>query len=280
MFTSDETSDRYVKIGSGESQRLAVIDYLKAIKDFPRIADQAWLDIANRYRRSLLGPLWMVFGLIAISAGFGVVGMRFFEMDMQFYMLYVMAGIFIWQFISSCLSEATSIYAMDSNMILSGRPSLSGYAVRVVIRQLYVMAHGLPFLAILCIASDRFVTETLLFIPGLLVVSLALLPWTLVIALAATRMRDFGQLIQVLLQFVVYLTPVFWTEKVLKVDSQLTFFLHINPFYHMLKLVRDPLIGGVAESLNWTTTIGVGLLGYALAAVVFPVMRRKVAYWL
>jgi len=280
MNKKEEIEDRLYRVGPGQALHLAEIDLFKAIYGAPKIMGQAWLDIAQRYRRSFLGPIWMVLGTVALATGFSLLGQYIFKIDLQFFLLYVLGGILVWQFINSCLSEAAHVYTNDSATLLSGRPSISGYALRVVIRQLIVFFHVLPILLLISWHSDRLSLDTLLFIPALILLSLAFLPWVLIIALWATRMRDFGQLINVSMQFIVYVTPVFWIEKAIPSGNQVRLLIDLNPFYHCVALLRDPFLGLAPAQHHWMAVLGILITGWVVAAFVFPRLRKRVVFWL
>lgn len=280
MNKKDEIEDRLYRVGPGQGMHLAEIDILKAIYSAHKIAGQAWLDIAQRYRRSFLGPIWMVLGTVSLATGFSLLGQFIFKIDLQFFLLYVLSGILVWQMINACLSEAAVVYNNDSATLLSGRPSISGYALRVVIRQLIIFFHVLPVLLVISWYSDRLSLDTLLFIPALLLLSLALLPWILIIGLWATRMRDFGQLINVSMQFIVYVTPVFWIEKAIPEGNQVRLLIDLNPFYHCVTLLRDPFLGLAPSKDHWMAVAGIMIAGWILAAFVFPSLRKRVVFWL
>jgi lipopolysaccharide transport system permease protein len=54
----------------------------------------------------------------------------------------------------------------------------------------------------------------------------------------------------------------------------------INPFYHLIELVRAPLLGQVTEPLSWVVVFAMCLGGYALAALLLSRAHRRLVYWL
>lgn len=276
----DEITDIYYAVAADRGPALARIDVLKAVYGMPKILEQAGLDIAQRYRRSILGPIWLVLGTLALALGFGALGSFIFQVDREFYLLYVLAGIMAWQLMSSCLTDATGVYAGDSSVLLSSRQSIASYAVRVLARQSLIMAHSVPIVLAISAFTERLTLESLLIIPALLLVWLTLLPIVLVVGLWAARMRDVGQLVTVSLQFLVYMTPVFWMEGAVPTDSIFRFLIELNPFYHMVQLIREPLLGDPPAQLHWTGALFTCGVAWLLASVVFPAARGRVVYWL
>lgn len=90
--------------------------------------------------------------------------------------------------------------------------------------------------------------------------------------------KDLGQIITVFIQFGFWLTPIFWTLKMVPVQYQ--WFFKINPAYYITQGYRDSLINHVwfwdkpkETLLYWAITIIVVLSG----AVVFRKLRPHFA---
>ena len=62
-------------------------------------------DIHGKYRRTVLGPLWIAIGQAATIAGFVLVFSGLFQVAPENYALYLAAGFPVWALISSFLSD-------------------------------------------------------------------------------------------------------------------------------------------------------------------------------
>ena len=81
--------------------------------------------------------------------------------------------------------------------------------------------------------------------------SLVNLVWVaLVLSVFCARYRDMPQIVASVLQVFFYLTPIMWMPSMLPERASL-FLLDLNPFYHLLEIVRAPLLGQAPSSLNW-----------------------------
>lgn len=279
-YSDPEVGDLYLEAGPGRAPALAAVDVRRALHELPETFRHAATDVEQRYRRSVLGPLWLVLGTAAWATGFSVLGSLVFDVNIEFFLLYVLSGIVAWQFVSSCLNEATGMYAAAAASITAHRVSFSSFAVRTVARQVLVMAHSMPIVALLVGWTGRASWETLWFVPAFAAVCLSLVPIVLVVGLWAARMRDVGQLVNVSLQFIVYLTPVFWLASAIPETSSARLLLELNPFHHMVALIREPLLGDPPAASHWRAIAVVGAAAWATAAVVFPSARGRIVYWL
>ncbi|MBB6380752.1 ABC-type polysaccharide/polyol phosphate export permease, partial [Pseudonocardia eucalypti] len=59
-----------------------------------------WQDIKQRYRRSVIGPLWISISMGVIAAGLGILYSALFNMPYQTFLPYVATGLLIWNFVS------------------------------------------------------------------------------------------------------------------------------------------------------------------------------------
>ncbi|CCV12498.1 Putative ABC-type permease protein (fragment) [Mesorhizobium sp. STM 4661] len=101
----------------------------------------------------------------------------------------------------------------------------------------------------------------------------------LVLAVVCARFRDMTLIVQNLLQVTFYLTPVMWAAKTLP-EGAPRYIIEFNPFFHLVSLVRDPLLGQMPEARSWEVAIVLALVGWLLAVVFFGRFRARVPYWL
>jgi ABC-type polysaccharide/polyol phosphate export permease len=92
------------------------------------------------------------------------------------------------------------------------------------------------------------------------------------------RFRDMQQLIASLVQISMFVTPIFWPPESLHGMGR-RFFVDFNPLYHMIDIVRAPLIGNVPASESYIATLVVAVVGWAITYLAFSRFRRRLAYW-
>ncbi|MDA4809400.1 ABC transporter permease, partial [Enterobacter hormaechei] len=90
--------------------------------------------------------------------------------------------------------------------------------------------------------------------------SLNLLWMMVVLAVVCTRYRDLTQIIQNVMQVGMYVTPIMWQPHQLPADKSMLM-LDLNPFYHLISVVREPLLGQTGTALNWGVVAGMAIIG-------------------
>ena len=116
----------------------------------------------------------------------------------------------------------------------------------------------------------------LLAIPGLAIVVLNGTVANLTIGMVSARFRDIPQVIASVVQILFFLTPIFWKPESLKGRAYLVDF---NPFYHLLEIVRAPLLGNSPTLHNFIGALLVTLINVAIASALFSRFRSRIAYW-
>ena len=151
---------------------------------------------------------------------------------------------------------------------------------RVVWRNIIIAGHNfliLPLLFLVFLKPIGFVALLSVIGLGLLVTNLV---WMmLILSVICTRFRDFTQIVQNAIQVLFYVTPIIWNKDLLtgRIGTEL---LDFNPFYHLLSIVRDPLLGNIPSTTNWLVSVIMAIVGWTIALVFFNRHYNKIPYWL
>jgi ABC-type polysaccharide/polyol phosphate export permease len=237
----------------------------------------AYADIRSRYRLSTFGSLWITFTTGAMALAIGLFYGQFFGQDMHTYLPYFTASFITWSFIASVFGEASTTLVGAGNLIKSSPMPIVFHVLRMLQRNLIVVLHN----AIVLIAIWPFVRwslypSALLSLAGLVLLYLFLFGASVVIAIICVRYRDVPPLIQVLIQFLFFLTPIIWYPEQIKFGTEL---LKLNPVTYMLMIVRDPILGRPMEIQTWIIAIGLSAASLLAGSLMYVRFRRRIAYW-
>src|SRR6266850_1136109 len=89
-----------MKFSTGSQASLAVDDFWRALRHPELWVLLGWQDIKQRYRRSMLGPLWLTISTAVMVIALGYVYAAIFRQSLNDYFPYLAAGLVIWSFIS------------------------------------------------------------------------------------------------------------------------------------------------------------------------------------
>lgn len=255
-------------------------EIIRAIKRSSLIATLGWHDIRGRYRRSALGPFWLTISMGVMIASIGLVFGQIFKTPMSDYLPFLAAGIILWAFITGTITEGCTGF-IDAEGIIKQLPiPLFVHILRVLWRNALILAHNILILPLVLLVMGKGLSVAAFWaIPGVLLVMLCLSWIAFLFAILCARYRDLPQIVGSVLQVSFYLTPIIWMPSLLP-DRVGVVFLELNPFYHLLALIRGPLLGQVPNLTNWIVVASITLFGWLFTVFVFSRLHKRVAYWL
>ena len=264
--------------GQGDGQlRLAVADVADGVALWRLWGRLGWNDILQRYRRSLLGPLWLTASMGIMVLALGVVHARILKMALDDFMPFLCVGLLIWSIISSVLTEAGTLFTGAESYIKQIRLPYSVYVCRFMWSKTIIFAHNFViYLGIVIYFKLQPGGAVLCAMPGFILILLNGALTSLYVGMVSARFRDVPQLIASIVQIIFFMTPIMWKPELLGSKSVLMTF---NPFYHLVEIVRAPLLGQVPSAENYIALGLISMANFLLAAVLFVRFRARISYW-
>lgn len=239
----------------------------------------AYQDILLRYRRSILGPFWISLTMTTMVIALTYLYASIFSQPYQDTLKYIASGIVAWWLLASFATEGAGALIEAEGHLKSVRIPIPVIAGRVVARNMIVFGHNLLVTAVVLVLFGYQPSfATLLVIPALALYVVIGFGVTITLAPLALRYRDIQQAVNNIMQAAFFLTPIFWDPR--KADNVRPFVSEINPFHHMIEIVRGPLLGYAPTAVNWGVSIGVAVLMGATALFAVNVSRKRVSLWL
>lgn len=251
------------------------------MKRILRIAQAlGWQDIKQSYRRSALGQFWITIGMSIQIATIGIVFGLVLGAPLETYLPFVATGIIIWTFFATTLNDSSTAFVSSEALMKQLTIPPIAYVFRVVWRNFVVFSHNLvivPFVLIIFGAS--LTLNFLLVIPGLALALLSLSWLSVFVAIIGTRFRDIAPIVSSLLTVGFYITPVIWKPELIP-SGLAHLLLGLNPFYHLMQVVRLPLLGEMPTLENWLLAVLSGVVGTLAALYFYRANKFRIVYWL
>jgi ABC-2 type transport system permease protein/lipopolysaccharide transport system permease protein len=262
-----------------EQRRLAMADLKEGLLHWQLWFTIGWMDVRQRYRRSTIGPFWITLSLGIFVLGLGIVYGALFRQDLKTYLPYLATGMIVWSMIATLISEGCQTFIAAEGAIKQVPVPISTHVYRLVWRNLIIFAHNFV-IYILLAAVFRIPVglASLLAIPGLLLVGINGVGFGLILGTLSSRFRDIPLIITNLVQLVFFTTPILWRADTLPPDR--IWVALANPFYFMIEIVREPLLGNLPNPNYWLVTVLITLANLAVGAALFGRFRSRLAYWL
>lgn len=237
----------------------------------------AWSDIRQRYRGSVLGPLWITLSTAIFIGALSVINAELFKAPAEKYVPSLSIGFVIWYFISGTLSESTTGLISSKGLISQISLPFFTHIFRVITRNLLILAHN-AIAVVFVLAWFRIYPSMhiFLFIPGIFLVSLFLLSGGMILAMIGARYRDIQQVVASLLQVLFFVSPITWEAKQI---SSATWILHMNPVFYLIEVLRAPILGQPVGANTWRILLGIVALTCVVSIWLFNKKRDRIPYW-
>lgn len=254
-------------------------DLCSALKSFHIITMMGGQDIRQRYKRSRLGPFWITISMAVMITTMGLVFGNLFKTEIKEFLPFLTLGLIIWSFILGSITEGCEALISAEGIIKQLPVPLHVHVLRVVWKNFIIFLHNIVIFPFVLLAVGKGVNwDIFLAIPGFLLLVLNLSWFLMVIAMVCARFRDMTQIILSIMQVVFYLTPVIWMPKLLshRVGQVL---LDLNPLYHLIDLVRAPLLGQVPALSSYILAVVMGIIGLVFSTIMTSKYKYRVPYW-
>jgi ABC-type polysaccharide/polyol phosphate export permease len=232
-----------------------------------------------RYRRTALGFLWtLISPVLTMTVSAFVFAHLLRAPDFKAYIVYVFTGMLPWM--------------MFSNSITQGGGTL--IANESLLRKVALPLHSFPVAGALGVLVDNFFALIALFIiaaflgaqfgPALLVLPLAYVllfvfsaACALLFSVIFVFFRDMQHIITVLLQAMMYFTPILYRLEDL--PEHVRWLFRLNPMYYIMRLFREPILNGMVPSMNtWLAATLIAATTFLFAHMIFAATRRTLIF--
>jgi ABC-type polysaccharide/polyol phosphate export permease len=234
-------------------------------------------DVRQRYRRSTLGPFWITISMGVMVFALGLLYGQIFGQDLHDYLPFLAAGFVVWGLVSTMILGGCTTFISAEGMIRQLNAPVSIYAYREVWSALIAFAHNIwVFVAVAWWFDVGLNWQMLWVIPAIAILLINGFWMCLFFGLLSARFRDVPLIIGSVVQVLFFLTPVIWRPEMLP-DRAL--FLQLNPFYHMVEILRAPMLGEAPALENWLAVILIALVGWGITLFFYSAYRWRIAYW-
>jgi ABC-type polysaccharide/polyol phosphate export permease len=258
----------------------AADDLLRGLRKRELWGRLGWLDVKRRYRRTKIGPFWTSITLAIYVLTVGTVGAAIWHQNIYDYLPFLVSGMIVWTLVSSIILESCSLFVAGQSLFRNIRFDYSIFSYALVWRNFLVLLHNFVvyFLVVLLLKPSLLSITALLAIPGLALVLLNGVWVSLLFGIICLRFRDVPPLVSSVMQIAMLITPLFWPADTLTGIKRFLF-VELNPLYHVVDVVRAPLIGRVPDVISYGVVIAMTIGGWWLTYAIFSRFRKRIAYW-
>jgi lipopolysaccharide transport system permease protein len=272
-------TEHYLSIDAANPRHAerALVDLRDGLSQWRLALALARIDLRNRYRGSVLGPLWMSLSTLIMLIGLGLLYGTLFKLQLANYLPHLAVSLIIWQWISTFILEACGTLTGAEGVIRQMRLPYTLHALRIAFRNSLVAAHSLPIILLVFLVFGQVPgPEAFLAVLGFLLIGINMLAGGLLLGMICARFRDIPPIVANIVQLAFFVSPILWKPELLG-DAMV--WMALNPFYAMLETVRGPLVEGGGPLLAWVAAVLYTMANVVLAGALFARFRARIAFW-
>jgi len=203
-----------------------------------------------RYKSTFLGYVWSVLQPLAFAVVFYVVFRIVLRIRMNNFALFLIAGLFPWQWFSNSVSAANGFFVGNSSLIKKVRFPRAFLVVAGVLNDLIHFVISIPVIVIFMLWHHRYPSLSWLWLIPLMVLIQFAFTYGLALLVATCNLffRDLERLMMIFLLMWFYLTPVFYPVDMVPARYRAAS-LYANPMASVIACWRSVFLGQPAYYL-------------------------------
>ena len=284
---SSRGDKRYIYRSANSNSVKAWNDLTEGFSMAPMWGPLTLREMFGKFRRQFLGILWIPLGTMIVVFLLGYAYAQIFAVPYLPFCLYLFAGLLTWQVIQPAITGGFGLYTRQANVIANVRIPYSYWIYKYVFELMIGYALVLPvyfiFMAVLLsagIVPEMNWAAMIWYLPAMALYIVTAFCVVMFLAVVSIRVRDLEAPVTSMMRILFLVTPIIWKVEGRAEGSFRAEFVQYNPFYHLLQIGRAPLLGEIAEPINWYVSLGVMGLFIVLALLVFMRARHRILYWL
>lgn len=236
-----------------------------------------WQDIRRRYRRSVLGPFWLTLSMGALVSVLGLLYGMLLQVENADYVPFLALGFIVWTLISGVINDGCQTFINAQGIIKQVGLPLSIHVYRLLWRNVLILFHNaLVYVVVAAVFAVWPGWVGLLALPGLVLLCLNGIWAGLLLGIVSARFRDVPPVVSSIVRICFFVTPIIWMPELVPARALV---LEANPFFHLVEVVRAPLLGQAPGLESWFAVLLITCAGWLVTFAFFRRYRRRIAYW-
>ncbi len=253
-------------------------DIVDGVKLYPLWTRLAWEQTVARFRRTILGPFWLTANLLATALALSLVFGGLLGQDYRSNFALIISGILAWSIVGALLVDAAGTFISSGGLMQTMKLPLSFHILLMMMRNFINFLAQIIALWIVLAVLKLGALPTWQLLPGLAIVLIDGALLSMIVAIPSTRFRDVNQTVGFAVQILFFLTPVFWVPAQMHGKRRLIF--ELNPFAHLLELIRQPLLGKAPALADWEWSLAMMTIFAVVAVTLLALFRKRVVFWI
>jgi ABC-type polysaccharide/polyol phosphate export permease len=235
-------------------------------------------DLSDRFRRSILGVIWLALTFAAVILIKVLVFEGMFDNSGVDYISHLTIGLALFGCITTCVAGGANLFVANRTWILSTDLPyvlfMHSLILRALIELAIIAALAIPILMILGELNPGALWTI---IPAMMMFYLTAISVCLVLAPIGARYRDLIHATQTVMRMLFFATPIIWIASP---GTQRAYIASFNPVTHYIEIIRQPIMTGAVPLTSWLICIAFTFTLFVIGIIIFKYQKKEVPYWL
>jgi len=207
----------------------------------------------------------------------GVVYGTLFGAELSEYLPLLAIGFVFWSFISATINEGCNAYISAGHYLKQIPLNRGVFIFQTLWRNIIILLHNfIIIILVLIIFKHNVINGIPLFLVGFIILCWNLAWMITLLSVLCARFRDLPQIVMSFLQVIFYVTPILFKRDML---SKYPLLIDLNPFAHLIEIIRSPLLGQTVPAISWIVCIAMAVIGSVLSLWFHGRYRARIPYW-
>jgi lipopolysaccharide transport system permease protein len=230
-----------------------------------------WREIKIRYKQSVMGFMWAIMlPAVIVTAGiivrYGMSALSGKPISAQDIAGITVKGL-VWAFFAGSLRFSSTSLIGNPNLVTKIYMPREIFPLASILSQLLDFSVASSLVTVVFLVSRLGASWQLLWVPPLLIITVALATgWALILSAACLFFRDVKYLVEVVITFAIFVTPVFYDVELFKKWANL---LMLNPLAPLIEGLEECIVYRAAPNLPWIAYSGAVALVSLVAGFYF-----------
>ncbi|WP_456436041.1 ABC transporter permease [Thermovibrio ammonificans] len=235
-------------------------------------------DIKVRYKNSYLGYFWSLANPLAMALIFYFIFKIITKVKMENYTLFLISGLFVWQWISNSILAAATIYINNSSLIKKVNFPRNFLVLSLVFSEGFNFLVSIPVILMFCLYYHQKISLLLwLFAIPLLLIPTVVFIYSVALTVGTVNLffRDMERLVNLLLTFLFYLTPIIYPISM--VPEKYKTLIYLNPFVPFALIWQKLFFWNTFDIKSYAVATLYSVVALAISTKIYNKLKYKFA---
>lgn len=234
-------------------------------------------EIKVRYKNSYFGYFWSILNPLGFALVFYFVFKIVMRIDMEDYALFLVAGLFPWQWISNTTLGSTVSFVKNASIIKKVNFPRSILPFATVLQDMFHFCCAIPVIILFLFLFKKAPSISWIYGIPILMLTTLLMVYGIALFIASLNLffRDIEHIIPIVLTFLFYPTPILYPLKMIPEKFQKL--IIFNPFAPIVIAWRNLFIKGIFELNYFLISLVYAVIIFLAGVFIYRKFRWKFA---